>query len=136
MPRKMVHRGFRMSDSIGVHILEIRDSKAGSYEVVGLDEFNIRAYLTQCGFTVTNVALKASGHVFVTCTGIERDVEAAWAEYEPSKVNPASLLVQQMLELRKVLPKLQNGTATMKEKDSALTTIVELALKAYGVPDS
>src|SRR3982750_3845972 len=111
-----------MAESVGVHILSIRDSKAGSYEVAGLDEFNIRAFLTQSGFTVTNVALKASGHVFVTCTGAAWDIEQAWAVYEPSAVNPAALLVQQMVELRTVLPKMQNGTATQKDKDSALTT--------------
>ena len=121
-----------MSNEVGVHILEIGDTAAGSYEPEGVDEFNIRAYLTQCGFMVTNVALKASGHVFVTCTGSEPDVEAAWKEYEPSKVNPAATLVQHMVLLRKALPKLQNDTATAKEKDTVLAVITELALKAYG----
>lgn len=124
-----------MADNIGVHILDIRESAAGSFEVAGLDEFNIRAYLTQCGFMVTNVALKASGHVFVTATGSEADIERAWQEYEPSKVNPAATLVQHMVLLRKALPKLQNGTATLKEKDAVLAVITELALKAYGADE-
>lgn len=122
-----------MSNEVGVHILEIGDTAAGSYEPEGVDEFNIRAYFVQCGFTVTHVAMKASGHVFVTCSGSAVDVEAAWREYAPSKVNPAATLVQQMLELRQALPKLKAGTATPRERDAALATIIELALKAYGV---
>jgi hypothetical protein len=121
-----------MADSIGVHILDIRDSKAGSYEVEGVEALNIRAYLTQCGFTVTNVALKASGHIFVTATGSEADIETAWKEYEPSKVNPALTFMQSMIELRKVLPKLRDHTVTQNERDETLAVIVEMALKANG----
>jgi hypothetical protein len=120
-----------MSD-LQTHILDIRDTPYGVTEQ-GIDEFNIRAYLTQAGFRVTNVAAKASGHVFVTCTGLEIDVEKAWLEYDPSKVNPASLLSQQVLSLKGTLEQLRAGRATDKQKDEALATIIELALKSYGV---
>lgn len=119
-----------------VHVLHIRNSVAGSFEPEGVDEFNIRSYLVQCGFTVTNVAMKPSGHVFVTATGSEKDMLAAWEFYEPSKVNPATDFVEQMLHLKAIVPRLRSGTATVPEKDKALATIIQLALKAYGVADT
>lgn len=124
-----------MTTNVGIYILEIGDSKIGSYEE-DVTEPNIRAYFTQCGFVVSSVAMKASGHVFIACSGNELDITTAWKEYSPSLVNPVSVLAEEVIFLCKALPKLLDGTATVKDKDDALAIIVKLALQSFGAEAS
>lgn len=117
---------------VAIYVLSIKDTKIGVTEE-GINEFDVRAYLIQYGFDVLTVTAKASGHVFVTIDGPAYELDSIWAGFDPAKVNPAYNFAANMVDLRKALPKLRDGTASQWERDQTLATIVELALKANNV---
>lgn len=118
-----------------VYLLDIRDTLVSLEKYGEVTDISIRNFFTQRGFQIQSVAPKPSGTVVLTADGEEAAIEAAWKEYEPSAVNPALSSGAQILRLQEIRGRILQGFVTDRERDEALTLIINLALLSYGIVD-